>query len=98
MIRVCELLDRARGKPVLGLTVLVLLAILLALVALHPAIAALEVAASCLMILAIGISAMLVFPPRGGIAASTVGFPSRARPPTARGVSRSSQLLVPLRL
>ena len=64
MIKLRELIDRARRKPVLGLLVLLLLVALLALVALHPAIDALEVAATCLAVIALFISLRLFLRPQ----------------------------------
>lgn len=98
MIKLRDLIDRARRKRVLGLLVLVLLVVLLALVALHPAIDALELAASCLTIIAIGISIALLHKPRSWIVTAPLVAASRARPPTAIAVSRAYQRLVPLRL
>lgn len=98
MIKLRDFIDRARRKPVLGLLVLVLIVALLALVALHPAIDALELATSCLTILAIAVSVALLRQPRRWIVTAPLVAASRARPPTALAVSRASQLLVPLRL
>ena len=98
MIKLRDFIDRARRKPVLGLVVLLLLVALLALVALHPAIDALELAASCLTILAIAGSIALLRKPRRWIVTAPLAAASRARPPTARPFSRVPQLLVPLRL
>lgn len=98
MIKLCDFIDRARRKPVLGLLILVLLVALLALVALHPAIDPLEVAATCLTILAIAVSGALLCTPRRSIVAAPLVAASPARPPTVRRSTRVPQHLVPLRL
>lgn len=98
MIKLHSIIDRARRRPVLGLLVLVLLVALLALVALHPAIDALELAASCLTILAIAISIAIIRRPVEQIVSAAPLAPAHARPPTARPFARVPQLLVPLRL
>ena len=98
MIKLRHLIENARRKPVVGLLVLLLLVALLVLIAFHPAIDALELAASCLAIFAIAISVArlrgtgmrIVFaPPLAAL---------RARPPTPQPPSPVVELLVPLRL
>lgn len=98
MIKLRNFIDRARRKPVLGLLVLLLLVVLLALVALHPAIDALEVAASCLTLLAIAVSAALLCKPSRWVVTAPLAAASHARPPMLRRFSRVPQHLVPLRL
>ena len=98
MIKLRDFIDRGRRKPVLGLLVLVLLVALLVLVALHPSIDALEVAASCLTMLALAVSiASLGRPARRTVSAAPFA-PASARPPTARPFPRFTRFLVPLRL
>ena len=98
MIKLRDLSDRARRKPVLGLLVLVLLVALLALVAFHPAIDASELAASCLTILAIAISIAISGRLVERIVSAAPWAPAHPRPPTARPCSRVPQPLVLLRL
>lgn len=98
MIRLRDLIERARRKPVLGLIVVVLLIGLVVLVALHPAVDALEVAATCLTMLSIAVSMALVLIPSTPGGSGVPLLLSRARPPTARMFTAPPQLLAPLRL
>ena len=98
MIKLRNLIESARRKPVLGLLVLVLLVALLVLVALHPAIDASELAAACLAIVAIVATIALIREPSTRNAADAFLATVRARPPTARPFPRTVGLLVPLRL
>ena len=98
MIRLRCFIERARRKPVVGLLVLVLLVALLALVALHPALDALELAASCLTILAVAVSIGLALKPSTPPVSGVLQLVSRARPPTRRTFAAAPQPLVPLRL
>ena len=98
MLRLSDFIDRAREKPLLGLLVLILLVALLALVALHPAIDPLELAVSCLTILAMTASIALSRKPGRCDRTAPIPAVARARPPTALAVSLPAPLLVPLRL
>ena len=82
----------------LGLLVLLLLVAVLALVALHPAIDAVELATSCLTILALAVSIALLRKARSRIVAAPLVAVSRAGPPTSRPLPLVPQLLAPLRL
>lgn len=98
MIKLRDFIERARRRPVLGLFVLILLVTLLVLVALHPAVDALELAATCLTILAVAVSMALVLVPSTPVVSRVPLLASRARPPTTRALAAPPQLLAPLRL
>lgn len=98
MIKLRELIDRARRKPILGLLVLLLLVALLVLVALHPAIDALEVAATCLAVIALVISLRLFLRPQSIAPRMQHRMALLPRPPSRRPEIRTSETLAPLRL
>ena len=98
MIKLRDLIERARRKPVLGWFVLILLIVLLVLVALHPALDAVEMAATCLTILAVAVSMALVLVPSTPAVSGVPLLSLRARPPTTRALAAPLQLLAPLRL
>ena len=82
----------------LGLVVLVLLAALLVLVALHPATDVAELAATCLALVGLVILSTLVTRPVGRVVvAAPVGI-SRPRPPTRLLGYLARPNLTPLRL
>jgi len=98
MIKLRAFIDNARRRPFLGLLVVLLLVAALTLVALHPAIDALEVAATCLAVLALVISLRLVWRPQRVALRMRRITPLLPRPLSPLPESRSAETLAPVRL